>query len=254
MLLNTVNDRLLKISNDLIDQLPQSLKFHFTINTFVAGGAILSLLRGEEPNDIDIYFRNPETALLAAKHFKFYPIVREFYDILGTKEDRIYLTETNYSIPKEEGLCPVFVSPNAITLNNGFQLIMRYTGDPESIISKFDFAHTQMYWSRETGVKISDKAKNSLILNELLYLPGAYPLSSLFRLRKFLLRGWNISIGQLTKLSMQLSKMDYTDLRQLKDQLNGVDVQYIDRLIYLLENEKDITEDRIINLIDELFQ
>lgn len=254
MLLTTVDDRLLKISNDLIDQLPQSLKFHFTINTFVAGGAILSLLRGEEPNDIDIYFRNPETALLAAKHFKFYPIVREFYDILGTKEDRIYLTETNYSILKEEGLCPVFVSPNAITLNNGFQLIMRYTGDPESIISKFDFAHTQMYWSRETGVKISDKAKNSLILNELLYLPGAYPLSSLFRLRKFLLRGWNISIGQLTKLSMQLSKLDYTDLKQLKDQLNGVDIQYIDRLIYLLENENELTEDRIITLIDELFQ
>ena len=76
----------------------------------------------------------------------------------------------------------------------------------------------------------------------------------MFRLRKFLLRGWNISIGQLTKLSMQLSKLDYTDLKQLKDQLNGVDVQYIDRLICLLENEKDITEDRIINLIDELFQ
>lgn len=254
MLLTTINDRLLKISNDLIDQLPQSLKFHFTINTFIAGGAILSLLRGEEPNDIDIYFRNQETALLAAKHFKFYPIVIDFYDILGTKEDRIYLTETNYSIPKKEGLCPVFVSPNAITLNNGFQLIMRYTGDPESIISKFDFAHTQMYWSRETGVKISDKAKNSLILNELLYLPGAYPLSSLFRLRKFLLRGWNISIGQLTKLSMQLSKLDYTDLKQLKDQLNGVDIQYIDRLIYLLENENELTEDRIITLIDELFQ
>lgn len=254
MLLTTVSDRLLKITNDLINQLPKSLKFHFTINTFVAGGAILSLLRGERPNDIDIYFRNQETALLAAKYFKFYPIVREFYDILGTKEDRIYLTKTNYSIPKEEGLCPVFVSPNAITLNNGFQLIMRYTGDPESIISKFDFAHTQMYWSRETGIKISDKAKNSLILNELLYLPGAYPLSSLFRLRKFLLRGWDISIGQLTRLSMQLSKLDYTDLRQLKDQLNGVDVQYIDRLIYLLENEKDLTEDRIITLIDELFQ
>ena len=254
MLLATVNDRLTKILDDFIETLPKDLKYEFTFNTFVAGGAILSLLRGEEPNDVDIYFSEEQTALKIARYFNFYPVVKEFYDITGVKEHRIYITKTSFSILKEEGICPVFVSPNAMTLSNRFQLVFRYTGAPDFVIDQFDFAHTQMFWNRVSGVKLSDRAKDSLVLNELFYLPGAYPLSSLFRLRKFLLRGWNISIGQLTKLSIQLSKIDYTDLQQLKDQLNGVDIQYINRLVYLLESENNMTEERIIAIIDELFK
>ncbi|HXJ41375.1 MAG TPA: hypothetical protein VNH18_18985, partial [Bryobacteraceae bacterium] len=62
--------------------------------------------------------------------------------------------------------------------------------------------------------------------------------SQLFRLRKFIKRGWSINAGQILKIAFQVSELDLNNLEVLEDQLTGVDVAYFVQLITKLK-EKD---------------
>ncbi len=256
MLKATINDiltkKFLEWANTITDPY---LKDKVLTNAYIAGGAILSLYKKEEPNDLDIYFQDFDTAKRLLKYYNISGSTIVFTDIQNNINQRLLLTNTSYSIKEEKDFYPIFVTRNTLTLNNKIQLVFRYIGDPYYVLSKFDFAHTKMYWNLIERVNIQDVAKDSIISNELQYFPGAYPLSSLFRVKKYLTRGWNISIGQLLKLSIQLAEIDYTNYEILKDQLYGVDIIYIDHLMKMLSENKDtFTIDHIYKAVDKVFQ
>ncbi len=88
-----------------------------------------------------------------------------------------------------------------------------------------------------------------------MYKGSLYPICSLFRLRKFIRRGWTINAGQLLKIAIQIHKLDLYDVNVLEEQLIGVDVAYMFDLIKRLrETGKDkVDEIYICQLIDEIF-
>jgi len=157
---------------------------------------------------------------------------------------------------------PVFISSNAITLSNKIQLICRFYGKPDDIHDTYDFAHTMAYYdynNKKPFVVIPALVYETTINKTLLYTGSKYPVCSLFRLRKFLKRGWNINAGQILKIAMQISELDLMDIVVLEDQLIGVDSVYFMNLIkqFREKQNKDrdfvLTPSYIESIIDKIF-
>ena len=93
----------------------------------------------------------------------------------------------------------------------------------------------------------------------LIYTGSLYPIASLFRSKKFLSRGWGISVGEYLKIAFQISKLDLKNLQVLKEQLTGVDMMYLKMVYYALEQafksnpELDIDSQYVVEVIDKIF-
>ncbi|PCJ96706.1 MAG: hypothetical protein COA52_00430 [Hyphomicrobiales bacterium] len=151
---------------------------------------------------------------------------------------------------------PIFMSTNAITLSHKVQLILRFFGEPEEIHDNYDFVHCTNYWtSWDNKLVLKQEALEALLARELRYVGSKYPLCSLFRLRKFIKRGWTINAGQILKITMQLNDMNLSDKETLEDQLTGVDSAYFTQVINNIKYDDDnkIETSYLIELIDRIF-
>lgn len=255
MLKSTVCNAVKEPFNNWIDSISDiNLREMLYRRAFIAGGAILSVYRGETPKDTDVYFTDPDVAVTTLRYYGLIVSPSLFEDLEGNLETRLKIISHEGLLNCNEPFQPLYATPNTLTLSNNIQLVIRYTGSPYDLIKKFDYDHTKMY-VHKSNLGITEAAKTSILSNELIYNRGPYPLSSLFRLKKFLKRDWNISAGQLTKLAMQLNKIDFTNLAQLKDQLYGIDVIHIEQLITELSkiDPNDLNTDLISELIDMIF-
>lgn len=168
--------------------------------------------------------------------------------------------------PEKPPYRPVFLSTNAISLSDDVQVVVRFYGEPASIHANYDFVHVTNFWtSWERRVTVNQAALLSLMNRDLRYVGSRYPLCSLFRMRKFLKRGWNITAGQVLKITVNLQHYNLLDIRVLEEQLTGVDVAYFADLIARLQAHKDdpadpakandtkVDEAYLAKLIDRLF-
>lgn len=248
----------------------------------VTGGSIASMLKGEEVNDYDIYFKTRESVRLVADYYatrfnanetrtndvevltsssnpyefkRLAPLSNEHRVIMKVQSDGIAKAES------KEMYEPIFISDNAITLTDDIQLIVRFFGTVEEIHSNFDFIHaTCSYDYLEDKLVLPPKAIESLLSGDLYYSGSKYPVCSLFRLRKFLSRGWNITGGQILKISIQVSELDLMNVDVLRDQLVGVDTFYflsiIDRILERKKKDSEFTLDSayLSEVIDKVFE
>lgn len=155
---------------------------------------------------------------------------------------------------------PVFVSSNAITLSNGIQVIVRFYGEPDKIHETYDFVHTRAYWTyRDNEVVIPNDVYETVTNKTLIYTGSKYPVCSIFRMRKFIKRGWSINAGQILKICMQISELNLMDINVLEDQLIGVDSLYFMHLIEQFrkkshsEPDWKLTSSYIVSIIDRIF-
>jgi len=154
---------------------------------------------------------------------------------------------------------PVFMSSNAITLANKLQVVTRFYGEPDQIHENYDFVHCTSYWKSwgpdQDALVLRPEALKALLTRELRYVGSRYPICSLIRVRKFVGRGWTINAGQILKMAMQVSKLDLTDWKVLRDQLTGVDAAYFcEVLSKLKEHDPEKLEGAyLIEIIDRMF-
>ena len=160
-----------------------------------------------------------------------------------------------------------FISPNAITLSHKVQVIIRFYGDAKDIHKNYDFVHCTNYWVSYNEKKQSELVMNldaykSIAAKQLIYVGSKYPLASILRTKKFLLRGWTCDAGQYLKMILQCGQLDLTDIAVLEDQLVGVDVAYFMMLISSIRNAKkaheddntwSLTSEYLIPIIDKIF-
>lgn len=149
----------------------------------------------------------------------------------------------------------VFLSPNAISLSNKVQIILRFSGDAEEVHKNFDFIHATNYWTYADGVVTNKKALESLLTKQLFYQGSLYPLTSILRMKKFVIRKWKISAGEVFKIMWQIADLDLRDSVSLTNQLIGVDIAYFADLIEKLNQRepKEWDADYINRNIDEVF-
>lgn len=264
-----------------------SLRKQLGEQTIVTGGAIASMLLQETVNDYDIYFRTMDTAIAAAKYYveKFpgYAIhgisvkhddgrvrivtgkgyrgetagdVRTLQDSGEIEESYEEAENAAIAVDDKPKYRPIFLSTNAITLANKVQIILRFWGEPDAIHENYDFVHCTNYWtSWNDDLILRPAALETLLSRELRYVGSKYPVCSVFRLRKFIKRGWSINAGQILKMMMQISALDLTDPLVLEDQLTGVDSAYFIEIMEKLK-EKDPTKVNtayLVEIIDRMF-
>jgi hypothetical protein len=155
---------------------------------------------------------------------------------------------------------PRFLSENAISLSDKVQVVIRFTGELDEIHKNYDFEHCKCGYDRaEDKLHTPTSALLSLMSRTLYYTGSLYPLCSLFRMRKFVDRGWHISAGEILKMGFQVSELTLTDPMTLREQLVGVDMAYFHELLKIIEDEKNQREGKPIDasyigaLVDRIF-
>lgn len=166
----------------------------------------------------------------------------------------------NEEKPKEElNYEPVFFSPNAISLSNDVQIVLRFWGDSNKIHETFDFIHATNYFTFEEGLVRNLEAVESILTRTLRYQGSHYPVTSIIRAKKFIKRGFNIGAGELLKIMFQISQLNLTDPDILEEQLIGVDVAYFEILIdalrakYSKDKDFELSAGYFGTLIDKIF-
>jgi len=232
----------------------------------ISGGAITSMMQNEEPNDYDCYFKTKETLLRVIRMYlpEFSNYSKECDKVIE-KEDgqiKIFISSRGFlsqklspeDIEKKVKYKPLFVSSNALSLSDGIQLISRFYGEAEELHKNFDFIHTKAYYDiANNNLEIPKSVYESVMNKRLIFTNSKYPICSLFRIKKFLKRGWNISAGEIFKISYAISKFDLDEISTLEDQLIGVDSYYFMKLIEDLKNKLEINETAVLQAVEKVF-
>lgn len=245
-------------------------------DAIITGGAIVSLLQGETPNDYDVYFKTLETCKLVSQYY----VDKWNADDKHTKKvrikienDRVMLvigqgrgdgaviengeggidditepyTSENEETPTAENpeiekprYRPRYFSTNALSLSDKIQVVIRFWGEVDKIHENYDFEHCKCSYDwKENKVNLPVKALECIINKELYYSGSKYPLCSIIRTRKFINRGWSINAGQYVKMALQLNEYNLKDLSVFRDQLVGVDSAYFEAVIEYLQAKKE---------------
>lgn len=155
---------------------------------------------------------------------------------------------------------PRYLSENAISCSDKVQVVIRFFGDADRIHENYDFEHCKCSYDRATDtLHTPELALLSLMSRTLYYTGSLYPLCSMFRMRKFIDRGWHISAGEILKMGFQVSALDLTDFNTLREQLIGVDMAYFSELLSIITDQKEGREGKpidsayIVQLVDSIF-
>ena len=257
-------------------------------NILLSGGAITSLLQQQEVNDYDIYLKDMDVLLELTKYYtqgirgveildgrnkeqyNEYLKSREgmfdedgdlaqrsvAYRTLKPDQIKLYLPTGGVKVDNDEAT-PYqveFLSPNAISLSDNIQIVIRFHGDNEAIHKTFDFIHATNYFTFKDGLVLNVDALTSIMSKTLRYQGSLYPLTSIIRIKKFLNRGWNISAGEMLKIMFQISELDLTNPDVLEEQLIGVDIAYFGKLVEILRDTEHKIDSHYLNtIIDRVF-
>lgn len=235
-------------------------------DAYVTGGAIVSLLAGEQINDYDVYFSTQETALAVANYYaetylddkKSLVCVEtyKFTGITGEEEERIRLLFDKVPFIKlnnHEEFDPRFITPTAISLKD-IQIVIRFYGEPEQVHRTYDFVHCTNYYQYATDkLVLNEDALYSILSKTLIYQGSLYPICSILRTRKFIARGWTITAPQMIKMILQAKDVDFKNREVLFDQLISVDAMYIADFFARINDGDDIDTSQLADLMEESF-
>lgn len=243
-------------------------------NALITGGALVSLLNGEKPNDYDVYFKTLEACQVVAEYYakkwnknhegkrnqveikiendRVQCFIQSNGAVMEDDENGIDDNTEPYATENEENPTqpnpeiekpkyrPRYFSTNAISLSDGIQIVIRFWGPVEKIHENYDFEHCKCSYDwKNNKVDLPTKALECIINKELFYSGSKYPLCSIIRTRKFINRGWSINAGQYVKMALQLNELDLTDLNVFKEQLVGVDSAYFSEAINSIAKKQE---------------
>lgn len=269
-------------------ELRDEVKKHY----IVTGGAITSMLLGDLPNDYDIYLDNTDIAARLANYYisrlstpdnectktpvvsvppeggrvqikvqsagvagedidqSNYEYFEQYAD--GAQRAASYL---DAMASRETGQYKALaITTNAITLSDKIQIVLRFVGPANEIHKNYDFVHTTNYFTESEGAVFNEPALESILTRELKYVGSLYPVCSIFRIKKFIKRGWTITAGEMLKIAYDISKLDLDNPLVLQEQLTGVDAAYFRQILDLIKKEgKPIDRTYLFELVNRIF-
>ncbi len=251
-------------------------------NILVSGGCITSLFQNLPVNDYDVYIQDMDVLLRLAKYYcpndvldgrkreEYLANIDSAYSIEDNlseiavryktlKPDQIKLNINSVGVKMvvEEGrkYQVSFLSQNAISLTDDLQIVLRFNGTAQQIHKTFDFIHATNYFTFADGLVTNIEALQCILTKNLKYQGSLYPLTSIIRMKKFILRGWSINAGEILKIMFQISELDLKNVEVLEEQLIGVDIAYFAKLIEVIRtvNPEKITSAYLSEIIDRVF-
>lgn len=287
MKIKTINKVLYsKLTEWLLSIKDEKLRKDVRENLLVSGGSIASMFLKEDINDFDIYIQDMDVLIRLSRHYCHGNVLDgrrkkeylaelppdEIYEdgenlseaavrVKNLKENQVKLDVPSAGIRTEipedndEKYIVAFLSQNAISLTGDIQIVVRFCGSPEEIHKTFDFVHATNYFTFKDGLVTNTLALQCLLTKELRYQGSLYPLTSIIRMKKFLLRGWSINAGEILKIMFQISELDLTDPVVLEEQLIGVDIAYFAKIIEIIRtvDPTKINSGYLNGIIDKVF-
>jgi len=147
-------------------------------NIFLSGGAIASLLQGEEINDLDLYFTDLFTQ-------------NRFVDMLKSSYNMEYIKDVDEKYSEVFGVNGKMITSQAITMKSKHSFITMCYGSPEEVKKTFDFKHCMPHYSI---------AENKLYISPLQYWCIVYKMLYInttpkaWRIQKFIDRGYKVYV------------------------------------------------------------
>jgi hypothetical protein len=211
----------------------------------------LKNIKGVEEERVVIYMKSAGVASETQEEYAYY----EMRDMDDATEFAAQLSEEikDSSKPRYR---PIFLSQNAITLSDKMQIVIRFYGSPDEIHENYDFAHAKNYYDYDKNyLHLDPEALECLLSRTLIYRGSLYPIASIFRMKKFLERGWRISAGQQLKIMWQISEIDLKDHEVMREMLVGVDQAYLYQLVEALSktDPEKIDSAYVSTIIDKIF-
>lgn len=189
-----VEQKLAVKKQELINLLPERLKLEFASKSFIGGGCIYSLYNNEIPKDYDFFLT--DNALME--------MVREYFENINNLKDCGIVRTGFYKNNK------LIVSDNAISIGE-YQIITKWVGDLEYIVSQFDFKHNMFYYFNGKLDTLSDYKyleNKKLKYNE----ERARDIcGTIMRVPKFIERGMEISKYEMSKMLIKLSEVGFDE-------------------------------------------
>ena len=225
--------------------LTKALKEHGIFDIFIkhgvviAGGAIRAVFAGEKISDYDVYFKNNEIKN---------DFIKDFSDkatVLGKTDNAITFA---HCLENEKIYVQSCILPNAM-----FE-------DVSKIIETFDFTCCMGAFDCGTlqfilhSSFLPDLARRELKIN----VNAKYPICTLFRVKKYIAKGYKISGTECVKLALAINKLNMKNYQELKEQLNGIDTLFLkeltDKLMSDEYREKDYDFNEFLEMLDNYFE
>ena len=205
--------------------------------------------KGDEEERIIIFIQSAGVVSESQEDYKYF----ELYDPDLTSEFADSLIE---NIKEGEMYRTLFMSQNAITLSDSMQIVIRFFGEPARIHDNYDFAHAMCYYDYHNNhLELKAEAMECMLSRTLVYRGSLYPIASIFRMKKFIERGWKINAGQQLKIMWQINELNLKDPQQLYEQSTGVDMAYMYQLISAIKgvDPERLNQAYIAEIIDRIF-
>lgn len=187
---NQINKLLQGVYNDFLEHISdECIKDIFRNKSFVTGGCIPSMAIDEFVNDYDIYLFDKQSVDAVINYFQ-----------------NIHQQEKQ---PVEIAVKPKYriglITENAINLTDKIQIITKYYGTPINVVDSFDFQHIKSYWYYGSNeLHFCSDFYKLIHEKELVYTGSEYPLSSFFRVKKYIKKGWNVSNATMLHIALDI--------------------------------------------------
>lgn len=232
----------------------EDLKERVAQDIYISGGAICSLLLDEKPRDYDIYFNSV--------------IVLEdliYYYVPTIKIDKQYITTVrkfnidekfvDTVIPLTNGACGIKITKTALILDTNLQIVINRIGNINDITQQMDFIHCTNYYDYAYDKLVLNKpALTSILTKELQYQGQHFSINSLYRLQKFIQKGFTISSANLLIIAMSINRQDLTTKKNISKQFGDCNNDYFKKLLEKVEKGENCNNNSLEALIDELDQ
>lgn len=184
-------------SRELFKLIPENLRSEFKQKSFIAGGCIYSLYNNLIVKDYDFFVTDKELAELL-------PI---YFSALGN----IVTVENGIKMGTYQGH-KLVITDNAITIGE-YQIITKWVGTPEEVVSQFDFKHLMFYFDyKKCAIKTLSHFKylddKRLHYNE---DRARDVVGSIMRANKFVERGMTIYPEEMAKILLKLKDVGFSD-------------------------------------------
>lgn len=226
-------------------------------DVYLSGGAITSMLQGTHPQDFDFFFRSQEVALKTARFFMdtyfntpYIATKGEHGVNLSIKTGKVTSKNAKAEMRHEQGYLnenvPSCITRNAISLGDA-QLILAHVGEPKEMVAHMDFIHCTNYYVISDGTwGFTNDALISIITKTLKPQSLKTPVNTIFRLHKFLKRGWTIEHEDLLRITLAIYQ---------KGAINGFSEDGMAVLydsIQGMYGVQDLSSDAILDMLDDL--
>jgi hypothetical protein len=206
-------------------------------HSIIAGGAVRAVFAGEYISDYDIYFKSKENLSLFLSK-----INNEEFDF-----HLVFETDVAKTYQKNDLKLQAIIIPETILQNS------------KDIIDQFDYTICMGLFDFDTHeFLLNENFLEHVARRELYYnIYAKYPLASLFRMRKYIQKGYSISGSEIIKLGLSVNNLKMENYLDLKKQLQGIDTLFLKELTDTLLKpeyaEKRYDFQVFINLLDEYF-